>query len=104
MKERRKDRRVKSAFPVYCKVKSQRGFFAVSKDLSQSGAKLLSSHMLPLNKYFQLEINLIDTIVRFKAKAVWRRKINKDNISCGLKFTEAEKSKEALKEFIAVLN
>jgi len=104
IKERRHKRRVRTAFLVYCKPKAQKGFFAISKDLSEEGAKLITEHMVPLNKYFNIEINLIDSLIRLKAKTIWRRQINKEKINLGVRFFPAEKYKGIISSFISNLD
>ncbi|MCD6134810.1 MAG: PilZ domain-containing protein [Candidatus Omnitrophica bacterium] len=104
VKERRQKRRVWTAFPVYCKTKMQKGFFAISKDLSETGACVMSNHLLPLNRYFNIEINLIDSCIRLKAKAIWRKEVGGEVKDFGIKFTSSDKERKIIASFVSALD
>ena len=90
MKERRKNPRVSVSFPIECKELTQSGYFCtVSKDLSISGARIVSNDFMSKDDSLRVNINLIDSVVPLKAKVVWCKKERVPNrYSIGLEFIE----------------
>lgn len=101
--ERRVQPRIHTTFPVECDKLPQRKFFyTVCKDVSLSGAKIISFEFLPKDHSLKLIINLIEKIVQVKAKVVWCNKDrNSERYTAGLVFIELnEDGKQTLTKFV----
>jgi c-di-GMP-binding flagellar brake protein YcgR len=93
---RRKDSRAGIAFPVECDLLPTKNYFyTVSKDLSSSGAKIITDRFLAKGEILKIHLNLIDQIVEIKARVAW---CNKERVSerymTGVEFTEINRAKK----------
>ena len=90
IQNRRKYGRADISFPVECDILPKKSYFyTVSKDLSSSGAKIITDRFLAKGNTLKIHINLIDQMVEIKARVAW---CNKERASerylTGVEFTE----------------
>ena len=104
MEERRRYPRVNISFPVECEILPERKkiFYTVTKNLSIGGAKILSEFFFPNEKTFKININLINEIIKAKAKVVWcNKEPYSERYQMGLCFLDMNKNdKDHLKTFL----
>ena len=102
--ERRRYERVNISFPIEYEPLYERGYFyTVSKDLSLGGIRILTDKFIPKGNLMKININLINRVIRLKAKVCW---CNKERIaerySAGLEFLEVnEEDKKVLSAFLS---
>lgn len=102
--DKREHPRIRISFPVRCEdLTSHRPFYTVFKDISVGGIKLISEQFLAVNKFLKVEINLINSIVRGRAKIVWcNNQPYSERYLVGIKFTEMDThTKLALSSFLS---
>jgi c-di-GMP-binding flagellar brake protein YcgR len=92
--DRRKAQRTDISFPVECDVLPKNSYFyTVSKDLSKSGAKILTDRFIPKGNVIKIHLNIIDQVVEIKAKVAW---CNKERVSprylTGVEFVEINRT------------
>ena len=94
-KERRRSPRASVSFPIECRLLPERDYFyTVSKDLSASGARIVSDKFIAKNNLLKVNINLIDSVVDVKARVVWCNKLRvSDRYAAGLEFVEVSGDK-----------
>jgi len=104
MKNKRKDDRIGVSFPIECnKLTSKSYFYTVSKDLSESGVKILTDNFIPRGDCLKLNINLIDRIVELKAKVAWcNPEKTATRFAVGLQFIEInDQNRNAINHFLS---
>lgn len=94
MDERRKAQRSDISFPVECDLLPANSYFyTVSKDLSQSGAKIIIDRFIPKGNVIKMHINIIDRVVEIKAKVAWcNKERTSDRYTAGIEFLEINKT------------
>ncbi|MCP4653508.1 MAG: PilZ domain-containing protein [Candidatus Omnitrophica bacterium] len=92
--ERRTAPRTGISFPVECNFLPRRNYFyTVSRNLSDTGAKITTSDFIPKGNYVKVHINLIDRVVDLKAKVAWcSKERSSERYSAGLEFVELNKT------------
>ena len=107
MKEKRKESRTMTSFPVACNTSKRRGsFYTVCKDLSSQGAKIITEEFVSCGNLFTLNIDLIEKIIGLKAQVCWCNKQHySDRYNIGLKFVKIKNSdKTYLSNFLTATN
>lgn len=103
IEDRRQHPRLNVSFPVECKtLPSSNYFYTVTKDLSLGGARILNNSFISKGHTLKLDLNIIDRVVRLKAKVAW---CNKERASerhlVGLEFIEMSNSiRQHLSQFL----
>jgi len=106
MDERRKAPRADISFPVECDVLPANSYFyTVSKDLSNSGAKIITDHFIPKGNTLKMHINIIDRVVAVKGKVAWcNKERTADRYTAGIEFLEINKTHSgALSKLLGVI-
>ena len=96
MHERRESPRATISFPLECRLLPERTYFyTVSKDLSLTGARIISDKFIPKDNLLKININLISTMIDIKARVVW---CNRNRVSerycAGIEFIEVNQPKQ----------
>lgn len=102
MEERRKNPRLNVSFPVECSLLTKKDYFyTVSKDISASGAKILTNDFVAKNQMLKLNINFIDKVLGLKGTVIWcNREPALERYSAGVKFEELnEEDRKYLSSF-----
>ncbi|MDD5070500.1 MAG: PilZ domain-containing protein [Candidatus Omnitrophica bacterium] len=103
MSEKREHTRVGISFPVECDFLTKNCYFyTVSKDMSSGGVKIVTDDFIPMGNSLKLNINLIEKVVRLKAKVAWCNKERaNDRYSVGLQFSEiSDTNKRSIDQFL----
>ena len=101
--EKRAYPRIEISFPVECGLLAQNSYFyTVSKNVSIGGLKIIANEFLSKNSLVKIHINLIDRLLKAKAKVNW---CNKEPVAeryfVGLEFLEMEEEdRQLLIQFI----
>jgi len=91
---RRKDNRTDISFPVECDLLPTKSFFCtVSKDLSFSGAKIITDRFLAKGDILKVHINLIDQVMEIRARVAWcNKERSSERYLTGVEFTEINRT------------
>ncbi len=96
--DRRRAPRAAISFPVECDLLLKRAYFyTVSKDLSCSGAKILTEQFLPKGSVIKINVNMIDQMVELKARVAWCNKERAgERYLIGVEFIEVNRNKNVV--------
>lgn len=104
MKEKRKHRRLRISFPLFCYcLTSRASFFSAFEDISLGGMCLAGNGFFTLNELLEFKIEFPGRTVSCKGKIVWNKDLpdSKDK-KAGVEFTNlGSKNRDYIKDFIS---